>query len=317
MAVIDCKIYEYDNTVCGNIYKIYSTQIVSDSYLLVLTNPNFVIICKLRSNSNKQSAGNLSLFSTKGSPETTRVISYNNNEQFGYYLAGLIDASGTIYISKEKHISIEITLHEKDEQTLYKIKSILGYGNISKRSNVKAYRIRIGKKQGVIHILNQINGKLITPSKIIKFNEACKLYSVNPISSVPNNIVSRNNAWFSGFFDGDGSISIRNAYTQTFSVGKKDKNILELIQTAFNCGHIYFDISWNGYIYSITDNDSIKLLISYFETYPLLTTNSIDIITFKRIILFKERQYHHKVNPYKYRIDNLIKIFKNRFSRKN
>jgi hypothetical protein len=64
-------------------------------------------------------------------------------------------------------------------------------------------------------------------------------------------------------------------------------------------------------------------MINYFERYPLITTNSIDIKTFKRILLFLEKDYHKlssdinksNNNKYKKRIDNLIQIFKKRFDR--
>ena len=59
--------------------------------------------------------------------ETTRVTSYFLDKfNFGHYLAGLMDADGTISITKKNYISIEITLAEKDVKTLYKIRKILG-----------------------------------------------------------------------------------------------------------------------------------------------------------------------------------------------
>jgi hypothetical protein len=85
-----------------------------------------------------------------GSSETTRVTSYTeDNDQFGYWLAGLIDGDGSLLVSKENLPSIEITLHEEDVKTLYKIKYILGFGSVSKRSKVKAFRgpsARIGAR---------------------------------------------------------------------------------------------------------------------------------------------------------------------------
>lgn len=61
----------------------------------------------------------------------------------------LIDSDGYFFISKKNHISIERTLHEKDVLTLFKSKQILGFKIVSKRSNTKAYRLRIHKKKQV------------------------------------------------------------------------------------------------------------------------------------------------------------------------
>jgi len=79
----------------------------------------------------------------------------------------------------------------------------------------------------------------------------------------------KTNAWFAGFFDGDGSMSIRNEYTLTISIGQKDRDILERIKDSMGYGNIYYDKSWNGHAYSVTDIEGIKFFINYFEQYPL------------------------------------------------
>lgn len=71
-----------------------------------------------------------------------------------------MDADGNIYISKKNNIYIEINLDEKDLTTLYKLRKILGFGNISKKSKVKSSIIRFSKSSQLVHILNLINGKL-------------------------------------------------------------------------------------------------------------------------------------------------------------
>jgi len=54
-------------------------------------------------------------------------------------LAGLIDGDGSLLIHKNKALSCEITVHERDVKALYEIKKRY-HGSVLKRSNVKAYR---------------------------------------------------------------------------------------------------------------------------------------------------------------------------------
>lgn len=60
-------------------------------------------------------------------------------DDFKNWLAGLIDSDGGFYISKKNYISCEITMHEKEVQTLYFLKEKLG-GSVSKREKTKAFR---------------------------------------------------------------------------------------------------------------------------------------------------------------------------------
>jgi hypothetical protein len=60
---------------------------------------------------------------------------------------------------------MEITLDEKDIQTLTYIKKNIGFGNITKRIGVKAVRIRSAKKNHIITLLENLEGKLLTEEK--------------------------------------------------------------------------------------------------------------------------------------------------------
>lgn len=314
MAVQQCKLLNYDIAVCWDSLDRICTRNVSAILVPFSVKINSIV---------DQSAGNLrNFYSTKGSSETTRDISdltlyksntndvndLNKDEDFNYWLAGLIDGDGTLSIYKSNAQVCEITLGEEDVKTLYKIKQRF-HGSVLKRSKVKAYRWRVSKKLYVTDVINSINGKLLTDSKRAQLIKVCNKLNIEPII---NNKISKNNSWFTGFFDAEGYFSIRNNYTLTISVSQKSKEILEEIQKVFGVGNIYYDKSWNGYNYVITDLQGIKTMLAYFEKYPLKTIKHPDFITIRRLVLFIERGYHLKNHPLKYRIDNLIKIFKNR-----
>jgi hypothetical protein len=120
-----------------------------------------------------QSADNL----LKGISETTRngivenikFISdhvpkhskFNNDQELGYYLAGLIDGDGHFSSAQQ----LVIIFSQPDVFLAYYLKEKIGYGNVKKVKDKKAYLLIISKKMGIVKIINLINGKLRTENK--------------------------------------------------------------------------------------------------------------------------------------------------------
>ena len=344
MAVFNSNIIYNNNTMCWNNAYNYSTHIVSICALCAVSNK-----VKMDNNNvsnrmtppawfnNKEaksieSAGNLR--AARGSSETTRVNTLQKNKIFFFnWLAGLIDGDGSLLVNKNGYATIEITLHERDVQTLYKIKDLL-QGKVNSRVKTKAYRWRINNYNLLLNIYINLNSKLLTENKYLQL---CKFYIAltnNYNSSKSKKILeaagfaeltipklsssvesSIKSGWLSGFIDAEGYFSIRNKYTLTISISQKNKLILEKIQEVIKIGNIYLDTSNNVYSLVISDLQGIKYLLSYFKQYPLQTSKHIDCVTFRRLVLFIERRYHldKENSKTKIRIDNLIKKFKNRY----
>jgi len=83
------------------------------------------------------------------------------NEEFGHYLAGLIDGDGYI----NKHI-ISIVFNILDLQLAKYLVSRLGFGKIYKIKDKNAYRLEFHSYAGKKKILDLINGKLRGTIKI-------------------------------------------------------------------------------------------------------------------------------------------------------
>jgi len=81
-----------------------------------------------------------------------------NNEQLGYYLAGLIDGDG--HFSKAQQLVIVFS--SPDAFLAYYLKKKIGYGNVKKVKDKNAYLLIISNKEGMLHVINLINGKLRT-----------------------------------------------------------------------------------------------------------------------------------------------------------
>jgi hypothetical protein len=96
-----------------------------------------------------------------------------NDEQFGHYLAGLIDGDG--HFSSKQQLLIVFTSF--DVKLAYYIKQVIGFGNVKKVKDKHAYLYIISNKQGIIRTINLINGKLRT---LNKFNQVINNILANP-----------------------------------------------------------------------------------------------------------------------------------------
>lgn len=91
-------------------------------------------------------------------PQHSRPIT---DTEFGYYLAGLIEADGSIVISKGIAY-VFICFHQKDVSTGYYIKGRIGYGSMVKQKDKKAINLTIVNRSGLLKIVNLVNGKFRT-----------------------------------------------------------------------------------------------------------------------------------------------------------
>ena len=127
-----------------------------------------VIVTKLKQRS--QSAGNFAYFSDESTSETVRNKSELPNSckkvsvhepihskpltdnEFGHYLAGLIDGDG--HFSKTPQLVI--VFNQLDASLAYFIKGRIGYGNIYKVKNKEAVILVVSKGEGIRKVIKLI-----------------------------------------------------------------------------------------------------------------------------------------------------------------
>lgn len=199
-----------------------------------------------------QSAGNLYYLNDLGilrdyTPtliclSTSFPIFISSKNMLGSYLAGLIEGDGTIIVPKTErsnkgklnYPSIQIVFHAKDFPLALMIQKIFKYGSISKKKGSNAYILTINNKEGIILLINLINGYMRTPKinrLYLLIDWANNHYNVNIIKLNLDTSPLDSNAWFSGFIDADGHFSIRTT--------KNEKNTkieckFELTQSKLN-----------------------------------------------------------------------------------
>ena len=211
------------------------------------------------------------------------------HENFGFYLAGLIEGDGNFY-SRQRNdsplikYSLTIAFHKRDEFTAIQIKNRLAQGTYV-YSSTKSNCIRLEfQNLSLEKFFNLVNGKFVGPYKInqMKYDNFDKKFG----KLKPNlSKVNLCNAWLAEFFDADGTVNIfvrKNKKMKAgvlcsveFSLSQKNPFLLEAINASFpNQKKIYKITRKDGRIYfklRFFNQQELKIIFLYFKNQPLLT----------------------------------------------
>lgn len=166
-----------------------------------------------------------------------------DKEKWNNWFAGLTDGDGTFYINKkEKTVSFELTTSLADIRIGQILKNEFKGGSIKLRSNAKAFRYRVKKKEILLDILDRLHGKLHNPVRIEQYEKVCDLLKV-PKSISPSN-VEVDSPYLSGLLDSDGtiSISVGQATAEDSQICGNFGKILRLVKSRGH-GQIYVRIT--------------------------------------------------------------------------
>ena len=240
--------------------------------------------------------------------ENVKTISVHNSKhlkpisdnQFGHYLAGLIDGDG--HFSSQQQLVIVFS--GSDASLAYFIKERLGFGNVRKVKDKNAYLLIISNREGLIKVINLINGKLRTS----KYNQVLyNILSHHRYDNLKKNIDFKinstkdfNNHWIAGFSDSYASFQIKVVSKATrskpeiilnYQVDQKNKDILNLIKDYFG-GNIGFRKSQDTYFYGSTSFGSANNVIKYFDEYHLQSTKYINYLKWRKVYLLIQNRSH-------------------------
>lgn len=246
---------------------------------------------------NKISSSEKIKIISKNKPKQIKPI---NSEDFGYYLAGLIDGDGHFSSAEQ----LVIVFHILDVSLAYYIKKRLGYGSVKKVKNKKAVIFVISSKKGLEVVFNLITGKLRHINKIIQANKILENDKFKEIKKSlkfsTNNNDNLNNYWLSGFADADASFQIKiidrinrikPEIRLNFQIDQKNKDILILIKNYLG-GNIGYRSLQDTYYYGSTSFGSAKKVINYFDEYTLLSSKFINYLKWRKAYLLIQHRDH-------------------------
>nr|WFS79751.1 hypothetical protein [Ulva prolifera]WFS79828.1 hypothetical protein [Ulva prolifera]WFS79905.1 hypothetical protein [Ulva prolifera] len=248
-----------------------------------------------------------------------------NDLKWNEWLAGVIDGDGYLTIQKNKAAVLEITMPLKDENLLNQIKQKLG-GNIKRRKQSFSIRYRLGHKDGMVELINRINGNIRNTIRVKQFKTICSHFNIVYIEAKP---LTAYNAYISGFFDADGTICIRvnkaskensiksgvfgkierlkkarGSHQIEISIANKYFENIIIFKEAFGFGTIRKvgkDSRYETHIYTISLNN-IPQFIEYTKKYPLRSSKKKRLFMLKKYFKLKSlKSYLAEENTLNYK----------------
>ena len=217
--------------------------------------------------------------------DTTTLVNKSNKKNdkylsFNQWLAGLIDGDGYFILTKKGYSSCEITMDARDVKALYEIKHKYG-GTIKPISNANAVRYKLRHKKGLISLINDVNGLIRNPARLLQMNKLCVKYNIELKYPGP---LTFNDGWLSGFIDSDGSIYYNEASGQIFiSLSQKNKYLLDPLIAIYGGRVDILSPKIEAFKYvDYRKAELFNLIDNYFINYPLKTEKM------KRVNLIKE-----------------------------
>lgn len=201
------------------------------------------------------------------------------DEEFGYYLAGLIEGNGKLNLN-----SIEIKYNKNDIQAAYWLKKRIGAGKVLK--NKENYKYKLENIKALEFILHLINGKFLTNSKIKEWKEISKEeYIEKPF-------LFKNTYFLTGYFEAKGNLNIKNEATygcELECIIEDTWIILDKLKYEFEGNIIH---SLDGYIYTSSSFISAKSFIDYFDKYNIVSMKYIEYLKWRDCYRIIQRNEH-------------------------
>ena len=248
-------------------------------------------------------------FNLNRTGESEAFLYKKDKNSLGYYLAGLLEGDGSISIpglgattmNRILNPRIVFTTHVNNVGMYVFLQSELGGVGRFQTSGTNTLRYIIGDKEGTLLCINLMHGKLRTP-KNKRFNDLIKSfnlkYSLNIAESLLDTSDFGDNSWLAGFTEADGHFGIKYVESKPKSDTRK-RSVSESVSLKFRLDQRAYDkptcsdmlpfmknlasfLGCNVKSYncnkshsevlslSVTSIENTKLLINYFEKYPLL-----------------------------------------------
>ena len=231
-----------------------------------------------------------------------------SDDEFGHFLAGLIEGDG--WFGKKQ---LHIIFSEDDTSLAYLIKKRIGYGNVYKIKNKKTVKYICKHQKGLFIILSLINGKFISHYKYQQlidqgYNEDFNVKILPPLKKL-----SLDNYWLAGFTQGDGCFHISVVKSNTYKTGYSVRLEYSLKQNDYLPLKFLYDLLKKGnlskystgiWCYKSTGFSTASDLINYFDRFHLFGGKYISYLKFRKVyIMITEGKHLDKKG-----IDKIISI---------
>lgn len=168
-------------------------------------------------------------------------------------------------MSNKGYASLEITLQLRDRRVLYLIKQKYG-GSVKLKGGDNYLRYRLHHKAGLTTLINEVNGLIRNPIRILQLGKVCEKYGISLIDPKPLTYYS---GWLAGFFDTDGSVYLNDKSGQIYITAvQKNRFILESLVELYG-GNIYAQVKQGAFKWTCFKKGEVLALVNdYFKKNP-------------------------------------------------
>jgi len=267
--------------------------LISIIYLFKYFFQNFIFLCKESIND----IINIDEVDTNINKDNINLPKKDSDERFYEWLAGFIDGDGCFLLSKKGFASLEIVTQLRDKKCLYLIKQKFG-GSVKLHSGDNYLRYRLHHKEGLLNLIDKVNGLLQNPTRILQLGKICDKYNLelkDPIT------LTYFNGWLSGFFDTDGSIYLNDASGQIFiTATQKNRFILDALVKLYG-GTIYPMVKQEAFKWTCYKKTEVLSLINeYFKINPCRSEKMV------RINMVNKFYELRKLHAHKASVDSVL-----------
>lgn len=279
-----------------------------------LTKESLAEIKQIKSRMNKGRKIKNLLSVSISTPGNKRYYSTTINKadqtKFNQWLAGLIDGDGQFHTTKKGFSSFKIVMYINDKSLLYLIKHKYG-GFIKEIAGSNALKYKLQNPKGLINLINDVNGLIRNPIRMLQLNRICVKYNIKLIEPQP---LTYNNGWFSGLVDSDGSIYMdEKSWQLIISVTQKNKYLLEPLQVLYGGKICILSPKVEAFKFFIFRKKEVLNLVDvYFKNFPLKSSKASKINLIKDFYLL---QHHSNLDVNKIDKFNQWIQFKNKWDK--
>ncbi len=268
-------------TIC-----LLSTFLINIFYLFKYSFQNLIYLCTESTNDVKYNDE----IDTQINNDKINLPKKDKEERFYEWLAGFIDGDGCFLLSKKGYASLEIVTQLRDKKCLYLIKQKFG-GSVKLYSGDNYLRYRLHHKEGLLNLIDKVNGLLQNPIRILQLGKICDKYNIELKDPKP---LTYFNAWLSGFFDTDGSIYLNEASGQIFiTATQKNRFILEALVELYG-GTIYPMVKQGAFKWTCYKKKEVLSLIdNYFKINPCRSEKMIRINMVNKFFELRKLHAHN------------------------
>jgi len=220
-------------------------------------------------------------------------------DDFNQWLAGMIDGDGC-FGDRGDRPRLVLGQQLMDVHGLIFIKEVLGYGNVVERHYTDKEKTRhfvynVVSNASIRDLVNRVNGHIRNSIRVEQLQHVCRFLK---IPFIPAAELTKENAWFSGFFDADGCVTgVMRKRTGNFEISIRVSNKFAANLNMFEIfgGKVWTDRTC--FEWKIANRLEIESMLKYFARYPSRSHKVHRLAVIPRLYELKEKRAYKASSP--------------------